>query len=1391
MDGDGDIDVLTANGFQASITLMRNDGAGAFRLDRHIGNLGYLNTIAAGDLDNDDDRDVVTADFRSNRIFVLLNNGDGTLGEPAVYRSGQAPFFVTTADLDGDGFRDVISADEGSRTVTVFRNRGDGTLAIGESIPAQGRAWCVAPTDLDRDGDLDLAVANQTPGSVLLLENIGDARYDAAAAVSIRVPGASYVAAADLDGDGDVDLAVSTWTRRRVAVLENTGRGTFRTPVEYDIGRTAYSLEIADMDGDGFLDLVTSDRDDNSVTVVLNQGDGTFFRGSHLPTGGEPRFSMTGDLDGDGVVDVVAANHDTWDLTVHLNVLPAPFDGNFVERICTVEEMRKVSVVPVRAGRVELAGKYIAPVAGIAGAPIDRPLYQNVRRFPLHEEFLRQVFPEVRFQSAEEYDRLVGRRATRRYWVGSILRLRTEIGIVHAFTAFADTGNSLAEALSLDEVREIHDALSASFELRPFAYLPDTNAARREARGWENPGFPVLLDDEIVVTPPALEFEAYTQAVWYGRVLLLERDAFDAANEIGRFSFQDIVVLSFAPRDIEGVVGGVITSETQVPLSHLSVRTARRGIPNAFVRDALERFLPFEGELVRLEVREDGFDVTPATPAEAEAFWSANRPRLGTTPQVDRVHRSLDDLLEIDVGGGGVPPEARYGGKAVNFARLQQLLEGGPFERYRESGFAIPVVHSLEFMEENTIPSAVDPARTVTYREYVEEIDADPELQTSPARRFAALEALRDHAEEHGRVSRSLVLRAVAKIAEVFGSTTTTVRFRSSSNVEDLLDFNGAGLYESTSACAADEVDSDDAGPSRCDRLRRDERGVERALKRVWISLWTFRAYEERAFFQIPQRSAAMGVLVTRAFPDERANGVAFTGNPLDPVDRRYMVVVQRGETSVVSPPPDVVAERDFIGVLAGQTVLRARDQGSSLLPEGEHVLSDEELDELGALLHHVAERFPVELEGHQPDEVILDFEFKIERDGSLAVKQVRPFLHSAPFPPSPEFELAVPPGAGACGIFSDELVGRSLRQEYESKSAIRFLPGAIALPTRGNLLEVDLVEELVFGPQRETATPAGPGFVFSRRRRGAGDTTEYSFRFEQEFALADGRSLRLELGEGLDFTAIAEEPVERSITLDDGFLRADDTALLASVDGEPMTSYSSCSQDHLPLWSIEAELSDGATVSLRQRFIPFEELNGPDTGPASLVWARVELPGATQTVADYWRLIYRARNHNLTVRWGVVLDPAVELEGLERPIAVVELSAPDSTLDGTPISPASARYLDAEFEPLAELEVSAYTEERLPDEPQPLFRRGDSDGDGRVGLTDAVKTLDALFRGGDPPPCPDAADADDDGALRIADPIFTLNYLFLGGRAPPEPGADGCGVDPTGDELGCPGEGC
>ena len=83
-------------------------------------------------------------------------------------------------------------------------------------------------------------------------------------------------------------------------------------------------------------------------------------------------------------------------------------------------------------------------------------------------------------------------------------------------------------------------------------------------------------------------------------------------------------------------------------------------------------------------------------------------------------------------------------------------------------------------------------------------------------------------------------------------------------------------------------------------------------------------------------------------------------------------------------------------------------------------------------------------------------------------------------------------------------------------------------------------------------------------------------------------------------------------------------------------------------------------------------------------------------------------------------------------------------------------------------------------------FLRGDCNADGVLDVTDPIANLSFQFVGTFVPPCLDALDFDDSGGLDVTDPILSLTHQFLGGPAPAPPGKDGCGVDPTDDELSC-----
>jgi len=98
---------------------------------------------------------------------------------------------------------------------------------------------------------------------------------------------------------------------------------------------------------------------------------------------------------------------------------------------------------------------------------------------------------------------------------------------------------------------------------------------------------------------------------------------------------------------------------------------------------------------------------------------------------------------------------------------------------------------------------------------------------------------------------------------------------------------------------------------------------------------------------------------------------------------------------------------------------------------------------------------------------------------------------------------------------------------------------------------------------------------------------------------------------------------------------------------------------------------------------------------------------------------------------------------------------------------------------------VESHAEPQLPPPPRDdgRFVRGDVNGDGDVDMTDAIATVDWLFRGGRASDCFDAVDANDDGRIDLADAFRVINHLLRGAAAPSAP-YPVAGLDTTADTL-------
>jgi len=181
-DGDGRLDLVTANATANTVSVARNitltGPAPSFtRQDYAVGN--GPQSVAVGDFDGDGRLDITTANATAGTVSVLRNVTASGFA-PAFtasfnYAVGGAPVSVTVGDYDGDGRSDVATANATDNTVSLLRNTtpagGVPTLSLQQVYNVGVGAKSVTAADFSGNGLLDLVTANPTPNTLSLLPN--------------------------------------------------------------------------------------------------------------------------------------------------------------------------------------------------------------------------------------------------------------------------------------------------------------------------------------------------------------------------------------------------------------------------------------------------------------------------------------------------------------------------------------------------------------------------------------------------------------------------------------------------------------------------------------------------------------------------------------------------------------------------------------------------------------------------------------------------------------------------------------------------------------------------------------------------------------------------------------------------------------------------------------------------------------------------------------------------------------------------------------------------------------------------------------------------------------------------------------------------------------------
>jgi pyruvate, water dikinase len=429
----------------------------------------------------------------------------------------------------------------------------------------------------------------------------------------------------------------------------------------------------------------------------------------------------------------------------------------------------------------------------------------------------------------------------------------------------------------------------------------------------------------------------------------------DLNGAIDELTPDDIIVINETPLYLPEVAG-IIVTEMQTPLSHLTILGQNRRIPICTWKSAFTDgdLLSLENRKIYFKVQGDNFTVKPA-----DNCRSSKRKFRKISLKYDLSVDSLVDVKHMN------DKAYRYcGNKASNFGILYKISKKAGFKT-PENAFVIPFYFYNEHIKNSEAGMLID-SLLRNKGSFIGNNDSLKYILTSI--REAIMET---------PIDESLVESVKGKIRSQ--DEFTSFRFRSSTNAEDTKGFSGAGLYSSKTGVSI-----------------RSKKSIENAIKSVWASLWSYNAFMEREYYNIDHRDVYMGILVHRSFPSEDVNGVAITKNIYRDDSFGFVVNAQKNDEKAVKPGSGITCDQFICYPDNSDNIYKSKNAVDiitvSNINDGKLVMTDSEIQDLANQLEIIKQFFY--RHSHTSKTYInygLDIEFKLDGENrDLYIKQVR-----------------------------------------------------------------------------------------------------------------------------------------------------------------------------------------------------------------------------------------------------------------------------------------------------------------------------------------------------------------------------------------------------------------
>lgn len=321
---DANLDFAVANNGTNDVSVFLGDGAGGFAAEQLFATAASGPTaIAVGDFDGDNDLDLAVA--TANQLSILLNDGTGAFPNRNDFNVGTSNRGIGVADFDGVNGPDVAIADAGNDSVNVLLNDGANGFNAFNFTSAGNlsniRGLVVA--NLNGDNFPDLAIANfgDAFGTFWLSSGNAANLFPAAnASNGLPMPAnatAQMIAAGDLNGDGIDDIAIPSIDGNNsvLRTFVNDGTGVFAIGTTTPVSQDPFGAAMGDFNLDGRVDPVAGSafglnlNGTGEAAIFLGNGDGTVAAQQPFSVIANQvvRSIAVGDFNGDNKPDIITA----------------------------------------------------------------------------------------------------------------------------------------------------------------------------------------------------------------------------------------------------------------------------------------------------------------------------------------------------------------------------------------------------------------------------------------------------------------------------------------------------------------------------------------------------------------------------------------------------------------------------------------------------------------------------------------------------------------------------------------------------------------------------------------------------------------------------------------------------------------------------------------------------------------------------------------------------------------------------------------------------------------------------------------------------------------------------------------------------------------------------